>query len=242
MSDERCWARQADGGRCPERVMRSRFFCPWNGGPGDPAPEEIYCLPEAAMPTGVVAVIRFANPGFVFPDRAPELISESPTGDQPGAARRDPSSESGALPATSSFPNDAAGPAGDAMTWLQSVLQQAMEGVMAGEAPPLQKASAIARLANLYLKAHRAGELERENRELTKRLEQMEQRLATVESDAADAEATAAMGDRPISTGRRPALSEFPRSGVLAVANPPAPTRGQNGSPAAVAGGRRAPP
>jgi len=72
--------------------------------------------------------------------------------------------------------------------WMLAMLQQAMEGVMTGEAPPLQKASAIARLGNLYLKTSRAAELQKENRELTRRLVALEKRLAAVEGPDASTE------------------------------------------------------
>ena len=42
------------------------------------------------------------------------------------------------------------------LDWLMAILQAAMEGVMAGDATPLQKANVVARLAGQYLKAYGA--------------------------------------------------------------------------------------
>lgn len=67
------------------------------------------------------------------------------------------------------------------LDWLQAMLREAMEEVMAGDAAPLQKANALARLAGLYLKAGRAKELEQENRALRRRLAEAEARLAALE-------------------------------------------------------------
>jgi hypothetical protein len=61
------------------------------------------------------------------------------------------------------------------------MLREAMAGVMAGDAAPLQKANAVARLAGLYLKACRAKELEQENKALTRRLAAAEAPLAELE-------------------------------------------------------------
>jgi hypothetical protein len=60
------------------------------------------------------------------------------------------------------------------LDWLLTMLKQAMEETMASEAKPLQKANAIARLGNLYLKACGASELKKEIAALKRRIEQLE--------------------------------------------------------------------
>jgi hypothetical protein len=67
-----------------------------------------------------------------------------------------------------------------------------MEGVMADDSPPLKKANALARLANLYLKTYNAAELEHLNAELIEHIAELEEHLAAagVEPAAANDEAT----------------------------------------------------
>jgi hypothetical protein len=60
------------------------------------------------------------------------------------------------------------------LDWLLAMLKQTMEETMASEAKPLQKANAIARLGNLYLKACGASELKKEIAALKRRIEQLE--------------------------------------------------------------------
>src|SRR5262249_36256785 len=64
--------------------------------------------------------------------------------------------------------------------WLLGMLQEAMTEVMEGDSGPLQKANAVARLGNLYLKAYQTNALQQENRELTRKVDDLEQRLAAL--------------------------------------------------------------
>lgn len=77
------------------------------------------------------------------------------------------------------------------LDWFLNLLQEAMTAVMAGEAPPIQKANAIARLGNLYLKTCRLQELERAHKDLAARLAELEQRLAQTEDQSRAPEADA---------------------------------------------------
>ena len=66
------------------------------------------------------------------------------------------------------------------LAWLLELLQQSLQEVMESDAAPLQKANAIARLSSLYLKAYRATELEKINRELVKRVTAAEEQAAAL--------------------------------------------------------------
>src|SRR5688500_14563942 len=68
-------------------------------------------------------------------------------------------------------------PGSEPLAWLLATLRQAVEELMAGEATPLQKANAAARLGALYLKAYQTTELEKENRALKERLAELERHL-----------------------------------------------------------------
>jgi hypothetical protein len=83
--------------------------------------------------------------------------------------------------------------------WLQTMLQTAMEHVMAGEGTPLQKASTIARLGNLYLKTCGVAELRQANRELTRRVAALEKHLGSGEyvDDASEAPPASAAKQAP---------------------------------------------
>jgi hypothetical protein len=70
------------------------------------------------------------------------------------------------------------------MDWLLALLQEAMTGVMAGEATPLQKANAVARLTALYLKASHVAELEQGNAALAERAAAAEAYTAELEARA----------------------------------------------------------
>ena len=65
---------------------------------------------------------------------------------------------------------------------------------MAGEATPLQKANAIARLAGQYLKAFGAQEQARENKALRRRLVDAEARVAALEAGVETLEASMRRG------------------------------------------------
>jgi hypothetical protein len=75
------------------------------------------------------------------------------------------------------------------LDWLLAMLKQSMEQVMASDAKPLQKASAIARLGNLFLKTYGAAGLARENKALKRRVAAMEEELQRVREAAAAASA-----------------------------------------------------
>ena len=72
----------------------------------------------------------------------------------------------------------------DRTGWLLALLQEAMTGVMGGDATPLQKANAVARLTALYLKACHVAGLEQANAALA-------ERAAAAEAYTADLEARA---------------------------------------------------
>src|SRR5262249_34752523 len=75
----------------------------------------------------------------------------------------------------------AAAPA-EGLAWFMALLQQAMTETITGEGTPLQKAGAIARLGNLYLKAQRSAELEQANTDLRRQTKRLEERLAAAEA------------------------------------------------------------
>jgi hypothetical protein len=83
-----------------------------------------------------------------------------------------------------------------------------MTELMASDTPPLPKAGALARLGNLYLKAVRAAELQRENRELR-------QRVAALEKANTALEQRIAALERPGSALSRRGDPELPLSEVL---------------------------
>jgi hypothetical protein len=83
-------------------------------------------------------------------------------------------------------------PTSAAPEWLLAMLKQAMEEVMAGDATPLQKANAITRLGNLYLKAAGAGELAKTVKALTGRVAGLEEALAHASSPDSTPSAAAA--------------------------------------------------
>jgi hypothetical protein len=107
---------------------------------------------------------------------------------------------------------------GESLDWLLGVLKEVVLGVVACDSPPLQKANAVARLGNLYLKADRAAELKRENALLRKRLVELEQRLPAVETphSASDADVGPPPREaRPVHPGApaensRPGLASSP--------------------------------
>jgi hypothetical protein len=137
-----------------------------------------------------------------------------------------------AMPSTAS--HDAGSPApgieADAapLDWLQALLRQAMTEVMDGEGAPLQKAGAVARLGALYLRTHKTAELQKANRELTRRLNELEERLAAAEASRTELEPRAG---RPIAEpaggpaeGQRPSQSA-PSTHLAASQSLPVPTR-----------------
>jgi hypothetical protein len=64
----------------------------------------------------------------------------------------------------------------DSLDWLKDLLRSAMEGVMATEeGTPIQKANALVRLGNLYLKTGQVTELKQANKGLIAHIEELGQ-------------------------------------------------------------------
>jgi hypothetical protein len=168
----------------------------------------IWRAPEAEMPRELVAALRRAAPEIVFPASTPHSLPEedarplAAAAPGPGEKRNVPgeapavrhSAGSDRPASTSASVSRVPAPAGDLqgetagsspLDWLLATLQAVMEGVMAGDAAPLQKANAVARLAGHFLKAYRAKELEAENKVLCRRVQAAEARVAELEADLA---------------------------------------------------------
>jgi hypothetical protein len=176
---EQCWAVGSDGQRCGRTSKSGTYFCPEHGWEGGPEPAGIWRAPVCEMPPGLVVRIRANDPNAVFPAAAPE----DPSPLALPFLQATPVSSSDPAPAASPFlPAD---PTPSPLAWLLTTLQTAIEGVMAGEATPLQKASAVARLGNLYLKAYRAAEFEKENKQLAGRVGELEEQLVSAQAEAA---------------------------------------------------------
>jgi hypothetical protein len=92
----------------------------------------------------------------------------------------------GSIPTNFSLPPGE--PEAESLDWLLVVLHDTISEVQASDALPLQRASAIARLGNLYLKARRTAGLERALKELTQRVAELEECLASAEARAVEAE------------------------------------------------------
>jgi hypothetical protein len=73
----------------------------------------------------------------------------------------------------------------EAPDWLLQMLREMMTAVAQEEGDTLKKASMIARLGALYLRASGAQELKRAHRELARRCAQLEEQLATLQARAA---------------------------------------------------------
>jgi hypothetical protein len=195
MGEGQCWLVYANGWRCAEPALPGMFFCSRHRDVRMHEVSRIWRAPEAEMPRELVAAIRRADPAITFPASTP--APSSPTG--PPA----PSSGSpGSVPhpghgSASSAPPVRGETTASPLDWLMATLQAAMEGVMAGDATPLQKANAVARLTGQYLKAYGVKELERENKALIRRLAALEAHVAALEACAASAErpATAMTGE-----------------------------------------------
>jgi hypothetical protein len=115
------------------------------------------------------------------------------------------------------------------LDWFLAMLQAAMTEVMASEGTPLQKANAVARLGNLYLKACRTKELQAANRALARRVAALEERLATTESRMSAAE-------RPSREARPPALVTALAAGSGPETRRAGRPRSQEGAPTRGAG------
>src|SRR6266849_253774 len=129
----------------------------------------------------------------------------------------------GSVPTVS--PSPPGEPEAAPLDWLLVMLHDAMSEVQASDAPPMQKASAIARLGNLYLKTYRAAGLERTVREL-------KQRVAELEASVAAREARSC----PSMEGAGPLTDQTDRIGPLgsAAAAEPLPPSGREPSRQAV--------
>lgn len=212
MAWTQCWAAEADGQRCGQPSTFGSYFCIRHGEDGGPEPAAIWRAPVCEMPPGLVVLIRANDPDVVFPASDPDPFPQEPEDDfvlglalpplHPAPADwPDP-----APPAPPSLPNDPA-----PLAWLLHTLQTAIEGVMADDAAtPLQKANAVSRLGNLYLKTHRAAELTRENKALSRRIAELEAELVTATAVAARLEALTAASPRP-ADDRTPAAAETSR-------------------------------
>jgi hypothetical protein len=125
-------------------------------------------------------------------------------------------------------PNPAPPTSGDqpSLGWLLGMLQEAMSGVMAGDIAPIQKANALSRLGNLYLKAYRAAQLQQENRTLRERAEALEEANAVLAQRCAELERWPAATDQQ-SPATRSTLPDKPTAGT----REPAVTAARRGSP-----------
>lgn len=108
--------------------------------------------------------------------------------------------------------------------WLLETLQQAIEGVMANETTkPLQKANAVARLGNLYLKTYRAAELQRENKALARRIAELEACLAEAQAGSEAPVAAPATASRSAAAGGTRRVAAAAPRGIRTGAGGPAP-------------------
>jgi hypothetical protein len=90
------------------------------------------------------------------------------------------------------------------LDWLLEMLQQTITEVLSGDGTPLQKGNAVARLANLYLKARGTEELKRKNRDLTLKIEELAERLNDLEGSSEGTPAGSAGGEKTRPSERRP--------------------------------------
>jgi hypothetical protein len=177
MGEGQCWSVQGDGSRCVGPTQPGALFCSRHRHVQAADASRVWRAPEAEMPRELVATLRRANPAIAFPAPQPEpLHAGAVTG--PVASVASPLRE-----ATSVETAAPEGPSGSPeLDWLLALLRTAMEGVMAGEATPLQKANAVSRLAGQYLKAFGAKEREQENKALRRHLAAAEARVAALEA------------------------------------------------------------
>jgi hypothetical protein len=155
-----------------------------------------------------------ASSQTLSPDPAPEdllpSLSVSPHKQHPHCLH-DPGSVQAPAPGHAALPPEAPAQDRDSeagasdMYWLMGLLKQAMLGVMEGDSQSLQKANAVARLANFYLKASGAAELKRANTLLRKQLSERERRFASAETPGRDEETGSARSSSKISLRAEPA-------------------------------------
>jgi hypothetical protein len=187
MSHMQCWWLHRDRqSRCPGSATSHSFFCLRHQLPNGPDPADIYCLPEADMPPELVDHIRDCCPAFVFPSPpVPEAVHLPEAA--PLLAAHELSGAGTSSESEDSAPSLEAAEPDASPAWLLAALREAIEGVMASDAPALPKANAVARLGNLYLKTSRATELPKEVRALNRRVSELERALALARSEAAAA-------------------------------------------------------
>jgi hypothetical protein len=238
MKSEPCWAIAADGLRCEAPSVFGDYFCIVHGLGSRPEPDQIWRAPVCEMPPGLVVLIRAEDPDAVFPgseteplpsdvDEAPALpISDWPAAlpDPAPLAVSPPEAEAwGRETGPAGQPAEVTGAAADpdpaSFSWLQAALRAAIEDMMADEAAaPLQKANAVSRLGNLYLKTHGAAERVKENRALNRRIEELEAQLVTAVGQVARLEAMvvalleAAAGQAPAGAPADPGSAASPSS------------------------------
>jgi hypothetical protein len=211
MRGVRCWALLSDETRCEFRALPGGYFCQHHRLDCLRNPALVFRAPVAEMPPDLVERLRAAAPDLVFPEPSPVSVPEpeaslpapsAPAPEQHSHCPPDPGAlvagahsaepvlgrEAGPDRAAEQPEAPAAGsenePDGPSLDWLLDVLKEVTLGVAASDSPPLQKANAVARLGNLYLKAHGAAELKRENAMLRKQLAEREQHRAAVDNCA----------------------------------------------------------
>jgi hypothetical protein len=292
MSTEQCWSLQFDGKRCAALAAAPTHFCAAHAHRGGGAnPLCLWRAPEAEMPPELVAALRRAAPDATFPRSEPQpplnpaslssaalpasplplVMAGAEPAVPPGAPASPEPSTSPPDPPCSSVSPCLAYPcqrviAPDRTDWLLALLQDAMTGVMAGEATPLQKANAVSRLTALYLKAACVAEVEQANAALAKRAaaaeaysadlearatawaEQQEAAPPTPQAPEREAEASASPGQSASRAERVPLLlvqtqPTWPDTPRASAPGDPSIGRSANGQPPeAVPTGRRAPP
>lgn len=180
MSAERCWSFQADGRRCAEPAVTASHFCPQHTTRGGGInPLSIWRAPVDEMPPDLVAAIRRAAPEATFP---PSERQDEPAAHAAGSSDDTPS-----------------GPLDWLLDALRQTVTQLLTAAPASDSGPtlaeaLQKATAMARLGALAVKAHQAAGLERAHRQLLLHVVELEQRLAGMEMAVSVPEAA---GDVP---------------------------------------------
>ena len=176
MSTDRCWSLLSDDARCPAPAAAASYFCSRHRHLNGTQVHNIWREPEAEMPPELVASMRRRLPDITFPVSKPRPPRASAS-TVPGPLEDDSQSSVSVLVADAGTADS-----DDRLDWLPTMLRAMMEEVMASEDPALKKASAIARLAGLYLKAYRVRDLEQANKELARRAAAAEARAAEMEA------------------------------------------------------------
>jgi hypothetical protein len=160
--------------------------------PAEPPSEQADCSPvDTAAAVNEPALSPESGSEPTAPPHAVSAPEECRQPQHPSEGRRQlPTTPVAA--ASEAHENDCGGDADPGgFDWLLGMIKEAVTGVMASDCPPLQKAQTVHRLGGLYLKAHRAAELQRENTLLKKRLAELEPRLAALDPPNSDEEAGA---------------------------------------------------